>query len=89
MSGALSIERWERWLARLPFLVLAVVTLVALAVAPAIGAAAPTARLVAQLGLVVLAAAWMWWFTVARPELARAEGTGSSTTSFEPRSPWR
>ena len=33
VSGALSIERWERWLARLPFLVLAVATLVALAVA--------------------------------------------------------
>lgn len=76
VSSALSIERWERWLARLPFLVLAVATLIAMAAGPAVGAASPPARLVAQLALVGLAAAWMWWFTVARPELAHAEGMG-------------
>ena len=76
VSSALSIERWERWLTRLPFLVLAVATLIAMAAGPAIGAAATPTRLVAQLALVVLAAVWMWWFTVARPGLAHAEGTG-------------
>jgi signal transduction histidine kinase len=76
VSDVLSTERWERWLTRLPFLVLVVATLIAMAAGPAIGAASPPARLVAQLALVGLTAAWMWWFTVARPELAHDEGTG-------------
>ena len=76
MSGTPSIEQWERWLNRLPFLVLAIATVIALIAAPAVGAATPTARLLAQPALVVVTALWMWWFTVARRGVTQRGWTG-------------
>lgn len=76
MTASPSIEQWERWLTRLPFLTLAIAGVVAMAGAQAVGAASPTARLVTQIALVVVTAAWMWWFTVARPELSAAGSAG-------------
>lgn len=69
MTAPPSIEQWERWLTRLPFLTLGVATVIALAAGSAVGALTPTARFVAQIFLVAVTAGWMWWFTVLRPGL--------------------
>lgn len=68
-----AVERWDRWFVALPFIVLAVATLVALLAGPAIGATTPTWRLLAQLGGVVAVAAWLWWCTVLRRELEQVQ----------------
>lgn len=71
MPDTTAVERWHRWFTYLPFAALAVATVVAMVAGPHIGATTPTARLVAQLGLAVAVAAWLWWCTVVRPELGR------------------
>lgn len=65
------IERWERWIARVPFGALAVATVAALAAGPHLGTTRPTWRLVLQLGLVIVVALWMWWCERVRPALGR------------------
>lgn len=70
MVASSSVERWERWITVVPFGALVVATAAAMAAGPSMGTTTPTARLVAQLALAVVAAVYLWWFTVARPELS-------------------
>lgn len=70
MVAASSVERWERWITVVPFGALVVATAAAMAAGPSLGTTTPTARLIAQLTLAVVAAVYLWWFTVARPELS-------------------
>lgn len=64
----------ERWLRLLPLVLLALATVVALATGPATGALSPAPRLVAQLVLVVVTAAWLGRH-LARPPAA-TDGRG-------------
>lgn len=59
----------------MPFVVLALATVVAIPVGSVIGINTPTSLLV-QIGLVVAAAALMWWCAVARPEIAGSTRSG-------------
>lgn len=61
------VDPWERWFRILPFPLLAVATVIALATGPATGSVSPTWRLAAQLVLVAAVAAWLWWWTYAHP----------------------
>jgi len=76
VTASPTTEQWERWLTRLPFPTLAVATVIAVAAAPAVGAATPTARLAAQIALVAVTAVVMWWWSVRRPEIARSASSG-------------
>lgn len=60
------LARWERWVPRVPFVLLALATLVAAATAPVFGTGTPELLLL-QGVLVVVTAAWSWWWTVRRP----------------------
>lgn len=57
-----ALVRWNRWFRFLPLALLAVATAVALGTGSVTGATSPPSRLVAQLVLVVVTAAWLaWW----------------------------
>lgn len=60
------LARWERWVPRVPFVLLALATVVAAATAPVFGTGTPELLLL-QGVLVVVTAAWSWWWTVRRP----------------------
>lgn len=64
-------QLWQRRFRYLPFALLALATGVALPSAGATGSDSPAARLVAQLVLMPVTAAWMWWWTVAGPDRRR------------------
>lgn len=62
------VRRWQRWEPALPFVLLALATAVALPTAPVFGTGSPR-WLAAQGVLVLVTAAWSWWWTVRDPSL--------------------
>lgn len=61
------LERWERWFPYVPFVVLLGSAAIAAVTAPIFGLGSPTWLLVQGI-LVLVTAAWSWWWTIRRPE---------------------
>lgn len=68
------LYRWQRWMPRLPFVLLTLAAAVAAATAPVFGRDS-AGWLLAQGALVLATAAWSWWWTVRDPRL-RADRRG-------------
>lgn len=67
MSRDEELRRWERWLPRVPFVLLALAAVVAAVTAPVFGVGTPR-WLALQGALVVTTAGWSWWWTVHLPQ---------------------